>query len=236
MKPAESVSVEILVFAGCPHADETLELVGEVVARLAPHAVVSRVEVDTPERAVTLGFLGSPSVRVNGRDLEGRTGTGGISCRTYDGAGVPPEWLVEAAIVRPLAPRGVLFLCVANSARSQIAEGLARSLAPHEVTVWSAGSEPTALRPEAVAVIGELGIDIAGQRAKGIGEIPASEVDLVVTLCAEEVCPVFLGNATRLHWGLPDPASVRGDQEDRLTAFRHVRDELRRRVTALLGD
>ena len=81
----------------------------------------------------------------------------------------------------------------------------------------------------------EIGIDIASQRSKGVHEIPAAEVDLVVTLCAEEVCPVFLGEATRLHWALPDPAAVQGSDEERLLAFRQVRDELRRRIAALLG-
>jgi arsenate reductase len=191
--------------------------------------------VDTPERAAALGFLGSPSIHVNGRDIEGRTGAGGLSCRTYYGAGVPPEWMVEAAIARALEPQGVLFLCVKNSARSQLAEGIARSLAPRRVKVWSAGSEPTAVRPEATAVLHEIGIDVAGQRSKGIAEVPAAEVDLVVTLCAEEVCPVFLGRATRLHWALPDPAAVQDSDEKRATAFRQVRDELRRRITSLLG-
>ncbi len=128
---------------------------------------------------------------------------------------------------------GVLFLCVANSARSQMAEGLARTLLPPDVRVWSAGSHPTSVRPEAVAVLAELGVDIRGQRSKAVAEIPAAEVDTVVTLCAEEECPVFLGRATRLHWGLPDPAAVGGSDEERLTAFRAVRDELRRHLGAL---
>ncbi len=132
-------------------------------------------------------------------------------------------------------PAGILFLCVANSARSQMAEGIARNLAPEGVRVWSAGSVPTSVRPEAIAVLREIGIDIASQRSKGVHEIPAAEVDLVVTLCAEEVCPVFLGEATRLHWALPDPAAVQGSDEERLLAFRQVRDELRRRIAALLG-
>jgi arsenate reductase (thioredoxin) len=235
MSRAQSVTVEVFVFEGCPHADETFDLVGKVVARLAPQAAVSRVEVDTPERAAVVGFLGSPSVRVNGRDIEGRTGEGGLSCRTYNGAGAPPEWLIEAGIVRALEPKGILFLCIANSARSQMAEGLGRSLAPLGVTIWSAGSEPTAVRPEAIAVLQEIGIDIVRQRSKGVAEIPAAEVDLVVTLCTEEVCPIFLGQAARLHWRLPDPAAVQGSEDERLAAFRGVRDELRRRLRSLLG-
>jgi arsenate reductase len=127
-------------------------------------------------------------------------------------------------------PGGVLFLCVANSARSQMAEGIARSLARKGVKVFSAGSHPAGVRPEAVAVLKEIGIDISGHGSKNVSEIPASDVDTVITLCAEEECPVFLGKARRLHWELPDPAAAEGTEEDRLNAFRQTRDELRRRI------
>jgi protein-tyrosine-phosphatase len=148
---------------------------------------------------------------------------------------MPPEWLAEATALRATAPRGVLFLCVANSARSQLAEGIARALAPAGVTIWSAGSQPTRVRPEAIAALAEIGIDISHQRSKSVAEIPAAEVDTVITLCGEEECPVFLGRARRLHWGLPDPAGVAGSDEDRANAFRRTRDELRRRLAVVFG-
>jgi len=128
--------------------------------------------------------------------------------------------------------KGILFLCVANSARSQMAEGIARALLPTEVKVWSAGSRPTSVRPEAIAVLAEIGVDISKHRAKAVQDVPAAEVGTVVTLCGEEECPVFLGQATRLHWGLPDPAAVAGPEVARLNAFRSVRDELRARIAA----
>jgi arsenate reductase len=131
--------------------------------------------------------------------------------------------------------KGILFLCVANSARSQMAEGIARTLAPAGTKVWSAGSRPTSVRAEAIAVLKEIGIDISEQRAKAVAEIPVAEVDTVITLCGEEECPVFLGKATRLHWGLPDPAAANGSEAERLDAFRKVRDELRRRIADLLA-
>jgi arsenate reductase len=131
--------------------------------------------------------------------------------------------------------KGILFLCVANSARSQIAEGVARSMVPPGIKVWSAGSRPTSVRPEAIVVLKELGIDISGHRSKNVTEIPPEEVDTVITLCGEEECPVFLGKATRLHWGLPDPAAVQGSEEDQLNAFRNTRDEFRRRFEAFLA-
>lgn len=127
--------------------------------------------------------------------------------------------------------KGVLFLCVANSARSQMAEGIARSIAPPGIKIWSAGSNPTSVRPEAIQVLQEIGIDISGFRSKSVAEIPPAEVDTVITLCAEEECPVFLGKAERLHWGLPDPAAVNGSEKERMAAFRQTRDELRRRVS-----
>jgi len=130
--------------------------------------------------------------------------------------------------------KDILFLCVANSARSQMAEGIARSLAPPGIRIWSAGSCPASVRPEAIAVLKEIGIDISGYRSKGINAIPVAEVGIVVTLCAEEECPVFPGNVRRLHWGLRDPAAVTGSEQEILAAYRESRDELLRRITAFL--
>ena len=141
--------------------------------------------------------------------------------------------MLEAAILRALKPRHLLFLCVQNSARSQLAEGIARFLAPQGVTVSSAGSSPAFVRPQAIQVLKEIGIDISGHRSKAIEEIDAASVDAVVTLCAEEVCPVFPGDAVRLHWGLPDPAKAPGGEAARLEAFRATRDELFKRLKLL---
>jgi thioredoxin type arsenate reductase len=148
---------------------------------------------------------------------------------------LPADWRTEAAELRAKHPRHILFLCVANSARSQMAEGIARSLAPKGVRVSSAGSSPASVRPQAIQVLNEIGIDISGHRSKGLDSIDAGSVDAVITLCAEEICPVFLGKAVRIHWGLPDPAGVTGTEETRLNAFRTVRDELRRRLKVLFG-
>jgi arsenate reductase len=231
------VRIEVLVFDGCPHAADAVALVDAAARRLGPNVAVERVSVETPERARELAFPGSPTIRVNGVDIEDAVApVAGLACRTYeDGAGVPPSWLVEAAVLRALAPRGVLFLCVANSARSQLAEGVARALAPQGVEVWSAGSDPARVRPEAIAVLAEIGIDISRHYSKHVSEIPAHQVDLVVTLCAEEQCPVFLGRARRIHWPLPDPAHAGGSEPERLEAFRRTRVELRRRLAVLFG-
>lgn len=145
------------------------------------------------------------------------------------------SWEAEAEELRKLAPRHVLFLCVANSARSQMAEGIARSLAPGGVTVSSAGSQPSRVNPLAIRALDEIGIDIRSHTSKSVDGISPEGVDAVITLCAEEVCPIFLGKARRYHWGLPDPASAGGSDEKQLQAFRTVRDELRRRLTLVFA-
>jgi arsenate reductase len=148
--------------------------------------------------------------------------------------GSSETWEAQAALLRRAAPRHILFLCVANSARSQLAEGIARSLAPPDVKISSAGSEPTSVRPQAIEVLREIGLDIGGHRSKGVDEVERP-VDAVITLCAEEVCPVWLGDAHRVHWGHPDPAAVEGTDAEKLQAFRDVRDELVRRFRVLFA-
>ena len=128
-------------------------------------------------------------------------------------------------------PMRMLFLCVANSARSQMAEGLARHLLGQEAAIQSAGSSPSRVHPLAIQAMDEIGIDIRGQHSKSVDTIDPATVDLVITLCAEEVCPVFLGKAERRHWPLPDPAAIAGDTA--LDGFRQVRDELAQRIRAL---
>ncbi len=225
--------IDVLFTEDCPNAEPTLTLVNAVVAQLDPSARVASHAVHTVEQAGILAFLGSPSVRVDGLDLEGREGScAGLSCRIYlDGRGVPPRWLLEGVLLQRLQPRSLLFLCVANSARSQIAEGIARHWFGDAIRVQSAGSQPGEVRPEAVQVLAELGIDIAEQRSKSVDAIDPGSVDTVITLCAEEFCPAYLGQTRRLHWGLADPAAVEG--EARLGAFRRTRDELMRRLWAL---
>ena len=129
--------------------------------------------------------------------------------------------------------RGLLFLCVANSARSQMAEGLARVRFGDRVRIASAGSSPAAVNPFAIAALDEVGIDISGHHSKSVGMIDPASVDLVVTLCAEEVCPAFLGTARRLHWPLPDPAGAARSDLEKLDGFRAARDEIARRLETL---
>jgi arsenate reductase len=137
-----------------------------------------------------------------------------------------PEW--------ERTQEAILFLCVANSARSQMAEGLARSMIDHDVEVYSAGSEPTMVNPLAIRVMAEIGIDLSTHRSKSIDDVSLDRVSIVVTLCAEEVCPVLPGIESH-HWPLSDPAATTGDEDDRLAAFRAVRDEIRTRLERSLS-
>ncbi len=129
----------------------------------------------------------------------------------------------------------ILFLCVANSARSQMAEGLARVLFGSEVEVVSAGSRPSQLNPLAVEAMGELDIDISAQRSKSVDALDAARFDLVVTLCADEVCPILPGQVQRLHWPIADPAGVDPviERDKALAAFRTARDQIEQRLRVL---
>ena len=126
----------------------------------------------------------------------------------------------------------ILFLCVANSARSQMAEGLARKLFGARVTVQSAGSEPSTVNPYAIEVMREVGVDLTKHHSKSVQTIEAASVGTVITLCAEEVCPAFLGKATRLHWPIADPASKDPSiaRDDMLRRFRTARDEIQSKL------
>ena len=129
----------------------------------------------------------------------------------------------------------ILCLCVANSARSQMAEGLARHVFGDDIAVLSAGSEPSTVNPYAIEVMAEIGIDISGQRSKSVSEIDVGAVDLVITLCAEEVCPVLPGKVRRLHWPITDPASKDTSlpAEVMRERFRTARDQIRARLEIL---
>lgn len=129
----------------------------------------------------------------------------------------------------------ILFLCVANSARSQMAEGLARHLLGDRLEVMSAGSEPTRINPYAIEAMAEIGIDISGQHAKSVEAIDAASFDLIVTLCAEEVCPAVPGHVMRFHWPVADPAPKdTGFGPDELRdRFKTARDEIRYKIVSL---
>ena len=123
----------------------------------------------------------------------------------------------------------ILILCTGNSARSQMAEGLLRHDGGPQYEVFSAGTQPSYVRPEAIQVMREAGIDISGHRSKSVEEFAGQHFDYVITVCdnAKESCPIFPATTKRIHWSLEDPAAVKGSEEQRLAEFRRIRDQLR---------
>jgi len=123
----------------------------------------------------------------------------------------------------------ILILCTANSARSQMAEGLFRHDSGSGDGVFSVGTQPSPVRPEAIQVMREVGIDISGHRSKSVEEFAGQHFDYVITVCdnAKESCPIFPATTMRIHWSLEDPAAVKGSEEQRLAEFRRIRDQLR---------
>ncbi|HLG65332.1 MAG TPA: arsenate reductase ArsC [Ktedonosporobacter sp.] len=135
-------------------------------------------------------------------------------------------------------PMRVLFLCTHNSSRSQMAEGLLRTRGGPAYEVFSAGTEPRILHPLAIQVMHEIGIDISNQTAKGIEAFASvPPMDLVVTVCheAQETCPFFPNARSQVHWGFPDPSRVIGTEEERLAAFRHIRDLIAAKINHWLS-
>jgi arsenate reductase len=123
----------------------------------------------------------------------------------------------------------MLVLCTGNSARSQMAEGIFRSMFGDRFDVFSAGTEPSIVRPEVIAAMAEIGIDISGHRSKSVDEFRDRDIDLVITVCdnARENCPYFPARSKLIHHSFPDPAATQGDDATRLASFRSVRDEIR---------
>jgi arsenate reductase len=138
------------------------------------------------------------------------------------------------------APEGklrALILCTGNSARSQMAEGLLRHIGGTRCEAFSAGTKPVGVNPLAIEAMREIGIDISTQRSKSVAEFAGQEFATVVSVCdnAAEQCPIFPGAPQRVHWSLPDPAAVSGTEEEKLGAFRRVRDELERRILSFVN-
>ena len=132
----------------------------------------------------------------------------------------------------------VLVLCTGNSARSQMAEGLLRHEAGDRFEVYSAGTKPSIVRPEAIAVMNEIGIDISGHRSKSVEEFVGQELDYVITVCdnAKESCPIFPAKTLMIHWPFEDPAALNSSDTERKAAFRKVRDQIHGRIMVFLGE
>jgi len=127
----------------------------------------------------------------------------------------------------------VLFLCTANSARSQMAEGIANHFLGDQVEAFSAGTQATRVNPAAIEAMREMGVDISRHRSKNISEFDGQNFDYVITLCgdANETCPLYIGGTIKTHIGFDDPAKATGSKEDILREFRRVRDEIKEKLT-----
>jgi len=134
----------------------------------------------------------------------------------------------------------ILFVCTANSCRSQIAEGIANHLYSDTIEARSGGSRPSSVHPLAIQVMAEIGVDISHQRNKSVAEFVDERFDYVISLCGDHsqgTCPVFAGEThTSLNWSLPDPAEANGTHEERLRVFREVRDHIRTRIEAFVRE
>lgn len=144
--------------------------------------------------------------------------------------GASPQATITPKSRRPMV-QSILFLCVTNAVRSQIAEGLARKMFPG-LCVMSAGSRPAPIHPMTVQVLQEIGVDASTWTAKPVDQVDPASVGVVITLCAEEVCPAPLGNVDRLHWPLPDPADPSLGEEEQLDRFRGTREAIARMLRA----
>jgi arsenate reductase len=135
-----------------------------------------------------------------------------------------------------MGKKRVLFLCVNNSARSQMAEGLISHDLGDRFEAFSAGDHPTGVRPQAVEVMAELGIDITSQRSKSVSEFDNQDFDWVISLCSGSAggCPLFIGAGERVHIEFDDPAEAQGSEEEVLAVYRRVRDAIRDRVESFL--
>jgi len=237
--------IRVLTFQGCPHAAETVERVRRVARFEGVQTPVEVVDVSDEDAARRERFLGSPSVQINGLDIEtNRRGDpychGCRLYRTENGTGgVPGEEMIRAAIQRAREPKlKVLFLCTGNSCRGQMAEGWTRHLKGDLIEGYSAGIETHGLNPLAVKVMGEAGVDISGYRSKHVDEVMDVGFDYVVTVCdhAHESCPLFPGEARIVHKGFDDPPRLAAEaetEEEALSHYRRVRDEIRAFVETL---
>lgn len=178
-------------------------------------------------------------VHMHRSDADARANYYGLNLATlselYEHIGVALA-IPSATPANALPPQTVVFLCRANSARSQMAEGWLRALSSGRITVRSAGTQPATLHPTAVQVMAEIGIDIGHHHSKHVDTLTDLQADAVVTVCdiAREECAVWLRAPVRLHWSIADPVPIQ-EAAERLVAFRNVRDDLRQRTLGLLA-
>jgi arsenate reductase len=238
----QKLSIRFLSFERCPGIEPTLARLREAMAAEGVDCPVEMVDVPDESAAKREHFLGSPSIHINGLDIEAdrRADPPGFGCRIYpNGKPVPSETLISEALRKALNPKlKVLFLCTGNSCRSQMAESWARALKGDVIEAHSAGIETHGLNPNAVRVMAEAGVDIAGHRSTLVDYVMDVDFDYVVTVCghAHETCPMFPGTVKVVHVGFDDPpklAENAASDEEALSHYRRVRDEIKAFVQTL---
>ena len=235
------MDIEILTTPDCPHIAATQKRLRDILIAEGLSPDYETRIIRTPDEAPGRSFPGSPTILINGLDIEvsRRADSAAIACRTYPNAsvsGVPPEALIRTALRQwQASPHQILFLCTGNSCRSQMAEGWARQLIPDYVVPYSAGIETHGLNPNAVKVMAEAGVDISEQESTNIRDLLDIPLDLVITVCghADENCPVFPGRTRVEHVPFDDPpklAALAATPAEQVEPYRRVRDEIRRFV------
>ena len=241
----QAVKIRFLSFKGCPGAEPTVARLRAVMAADGIERPIERVDVPDDAAAVRECFYGSPSIQINGLDIEvsRRAGQPCYGCRLYDHGEekrcFPTDAMIGDALCRAQTRRlKVLFLCTGNSCRSQMAEGWTRAIKGDVIDAYSAGIETHGLNPNAVKVMAEANVDISGHRSELVDDLMAIDFDYVVTVCghAHESCPMFPGKAKVIHVGFDDPpglAKSAATEEEALNHYRCVRDEIRAFVETL---
>lgn len=239
------LNIRFLKFPDCPNAPQALEKLRLILDSEAVPAHIEEMDVLSDEQAKSTGFLGSPTIQINGYDIEPqrRIDKASLGCRIYQNesgpSGIPDESLITRAIRQAIAPhRTILFLCTGNSCRSQMAEGFARHLWGERYEVFSAGTEPRGLDSRAVRAMAEAGIDISNYRSKPVSELMDIPFDYVITLCSDaaENCPYFPGKARVFHKSFDDPpvlALTAATEEEAMVYYSRVRDEIRNFIESL---
>lgn len=225
-----TLEFELLQTPNCPHAPPTRRRVREILETADLEWSLESSVVTSEDDAKRLDFRGSPTLLIDGRDVDpfGHPEPS-FACRLYpNGEGTPPKWMIETGLLAALRPERIAFLCVGNSARSQMAEALLRHLAPSAdwpLTVRSAGSDPGEPHPLALDVLAELDAEPDSPSSDHVDELDLSRTDAIVTLCDDEVCPVAPDVTLQFDWPFEDPA-----RSDDVDVFRRVRDDLHHRL------
>ncbi len=238
------MKIRFLYFKDCPHTKPTLNLLKKILKEKEIEEKIKIIEIESEEEARKYRFLGSPTIQINGWDIEKGRGKNlhVFGCRVYkteDGySGVPPTEMIIKAIEETQKKQKFLFLCTHNSTRSQMAEGLFKSLYGDRYEVYSAGTKPLRVNPYAIKVMAEIGINISSHYSKSFEEFYGMEFDYVITVCdnVKETCPFFPNGKRYLHKGFKDPSKTQGKEEEVIREFRKVRDEIKKWMEEMFGE